>query len=415
MAVRRDQPILMRLDGFGALWGSSAISNLADGLFQVALPLLAAFLTRSPGMVAAVTFALSLPWLLLALPVGALVDRWDRRRAMVVANALRAAVLGLLTLAATLDAVNLPLLYGAALLLGTAEVLADTASQAILPSIVPADRLEGANARLLSTQTITNTFAGPPLAGLLAGVAIALAIGVSGGLYAVAAAALVPLAGTFRPARQPDRRLWAEITDGLRFLWGHRLLRILAVIVFVMNIGWAGWLAIMVLYAVAPGPMGLTPFGYGLLFTTMGVGGVVGTVITAPALRLLGRRWAIGVDILGTVVMLATPALTTNAWMVGAAAFVGGAGATMWGVVVTSIRQQAVPDALLGRVSSAFRLFSLGAGTVGAALAGALAQLAGLRAVFATSAALAILLLVPFFAEITNEALESARQPAPPR
>jgi MFS family permease len=183
------------------------------------------------------------------------------------------------------------------------------------------------------------------------------------------------------------------------------------VIVFVMNLGWASWLAVLVLYAVRPGPMGLSQFGFGLLFTAIGAGGVAGTLITAPALRLLGRRWAIGADILGTVAMMATPALTANRWAVGAAAFVGGVGATMWTVLVTSIRQQAVPDRLLGRVSSAFRLFSLGAAPVGSALAGVIAQVADVRAVFAAAAVLSALLLVPFFAVITDQAVALPRRP----
>jgi MFS family permease len=393
---------------FAALWGSSTASNLADGLFQVALPLLALRLTRSPGLIAAVTFALTLPWLLLALPVGALVDRQDRRRTMLAANLLRVTVLGLLTVAVTLDLAGLAVLYLAALVMGTAEVFADTAAQALLPAVVSRERLEGANARLLGAQTVANVFVGPSLGGAIAGIAVALALGSSGALYAVAALGLVVLRGAFRPDAPGERRLRAEIAEGIRFLLGHRLLRTLALIVFVMNIGWASWLAVLVVYAVRPGPMGLSPFGFGLLFAAMGAGGVVGTLITTPAIRLLGRRWAIGADILGTVAMMAAPALTANRWAVGAAAFLGGVGSTMWGVLVTSIRQQAVPDRLLGRVSSAFRLFSFGAGPVGSVFAGAVAQLAGVRSVFAIAAVLSASLLVPFFAVVTNQALAAA-------
>jgi MFS family permease len=398
---------------FGFLWGSSTASNLADGLFQVALPLLAVELTRSPSLVAAVTFSLTLPWLLFALPAGALVDRQDRRRVMVAANLLRAGVLGLLALGVTTDAVSLPMVFLAALLMGVAEVFADTAAQAILPAIVPAERLEGANARLLGSQTVANGFVGPPLGGALAGIATSLALGAGGALYALAAAGLAVLNGGFRAALQGRRRLRSEIAEGLRFLAGHRLLRTLALIVFGMNIGWAAWLAVLVLYAVAPGPMELSRFGYGLLYTAVGMGGVTGTLIVTPTLRVLGRRWAIGADILGTVVMLATPAVTANPLAVGAAAFVGGVGSTMWGVVVTTIRQQAVPAELLGRVSSAFRLFSFGAGTVGSVFAGLTAQVAGLRPVFAGAAILSALLLVPFSTVVTNQALAAATRQAP--
>jgi MFS family permease len=401
---------------FVALWGSTTASNLADGLFQVALPLLALTLTRSPGLIAAVTFALTLPWLLFALPVGALVDRVDRRRMMLAANLLRVVGLALLTAAVTLGVASLPVVYLVAFVMGIAEVAADTAAQALLPAVVAPQQLERANARLLGAQTITNAFAGPALGGALAGIAVWLPLGTSGGCYAAAALGLALLRGTFRPGLGGQRRrLGAEIAEGLRFLLRHRLLRTLAVIVFVMNVGWASWLAVLVVYAVRPGPMGLSQFGFGLLFTALGAGGLAGTLITTPALRLLGRRWAIGADILGTVAMMATPALTANRWAVGAAAFLGGVGATMWTVLVTSIRQQAVPDRLLGRVSSAFRLFSLGAAPVGSALAGVIAQVADVRAVFAAAAVLSTLLLVPFFAVITNRAVAAATtQPANP-
>jgi hypothetical protein len=331
---------------------------------------------------------------------------------MVAANLLRGTAIGVLATAVTFDAVALPVVYLAAFALGTAETFADTAAQAILPSVVAAEQVEGANARLLGAQTVANGFVGPPLGGALAGVGIALALGASAGLYLVAAAALLVLRGAFRPARSGERRLQVEIGEGVRFLWGHALLRMLAVIVFVMNLGWAAWMSMMVLYAVAPGPMDLSPFGYGLLLTAIGVGGVVGTVVAVPAMRLLGRRWAIGVDILGTIVMVGMPALTANPWLVGATAVVGGIGATMWGVVVTSVRQQAVPDALLGRVSSAFRLCGFGAFSIGSLVAGGVAEVVGLRAAFGLTAALSVLLLFPFFTVVTDEALAAARQPA---
>jgi MFS family permease len=402
---------------FVALWGSSTAANLADGLFQVALPLLALTLTSSPSLIAAVTFALTLPWLLVALPVGALVDRFDRRRTMLAANLLRVGGLALLTATVALGVATLPVLYLVALVMGTAEVAADTAAQALLPALVTPQQLEGANARLVGAQTIANAFAGPALGGALAGTAVWLALGSSGGLYAAAAVGLALLRGSFRPApdRPLRRHLAAEVGEGLRFLLGHRLLRTLAVVVFVMNLGWAAWLAVLVVYAVRPGPMGLSQAGYGLLVAASGVGGVAGTLLTTPALRLLGRRWAIGADIPATVAMLATPALTANRWAVGAAALVGGAGATMWTVLVTSIRQQAVPDRLLGRVSSAWRLFSFGAAPVGSALAGVIAQAADVRAVFAAAAVASALLLVPFLVVVTDQALAAATtQPANP-
>ena len=102
--------------------------------------------------------------------------------------------------------------------------------------------------------------------------------------------------------------------------------------------------------------------------------------------------------------------LTTNVWLIGAVIILGGLGGTMWGVVVVSIRQQVVPDELQGRVGGAFRLFGYGAMAIGAALAGAIAQVAGLKAVFATVALLNLLLLIPFFTTVTDRAITAARR-----
>src|SRR5690606_33561019 len=110
----------------------------------------------------------------------------------------------------------------------------------------------------------------------------------------------------------------------------------------------------------------------------------------------IGRRWALISDVVGTFIMLAIPTFTDNVWAIGTAAAVGGFGGAMWSVVVASIRQQAVPDALQGRTSGVFRLFGLGALPLGAALAGIIAEVSSIPLVFGLCAA-AVLLLIPLF------------------
>jgi MFS family permease len=175
-----------------------------------------------------------------------------------------------------------------------------------------------------------------------------------------------------------------------------------------MNLCWSAWLSVMVLYAVAPGPGGLSESGYGTLVAGIGAGGLLGAVIVAPAQRAFGARWVIGADLLGTFAMVAVPALTANPWAVGTAAVAGGVGSTMWSVTVASVRQRAVPDALLGRVGGAFRLFGYGALSLGAVLAGVVAEVAGVRGVFVCCAVLSALLVAPFLAYVSKEALADA-------
>lgn len=394
---------------FVVLWTASTASNLADGFLKLALPLYAATLTTSPSQVAGVMTALTLPWLLFSLPVGSLVDRLDRRLLMTGAHFLRVAVLaGFVVLMLSAQVPLLPL-YIVAFALGVAEVVADTAAAAILPAVVEPEELEAANARLVGSLTVGNEFVGPALGGVLFALSIAAPFGMSAALYLAAAGTLFLLRGTFRAARAPGRAQPSEVFEGLTFLWRHDLLRTLAILVMVMNVCWSAWLTLMPLYAVAPGPLKLGAPQYGLLLTCVGVGGVLGTLLAVPAQRLLGQRWAIGADILGTMTMLLVPALFLNPGLIGVAALLGGMGSTMWGIVVSSVRQRAVPDALLGRVSAALRLFGYGAYPLGAVFAGTLAELAGIRTVFALSALLTLTLFVPFFLSVTNRALAEAQ------
>jgi MFS family permease len=393
---------------FWALWSSTALSNLADGIFKLALPLLAAALTESPALVAGVTFAMRLPWLLFSLPAGVWADRYDRRGIMLSSNSARVVLLGGLALGMLTGGLSVPLVIAAAFLLGLAETLADTAGSSVLPALVPQQDLQKANARLFGVVTVTNEFVGPPLGGMLVGMSFALAFGVSAGLYAFAAVALLWMTGQFRAAAVIHRPMWAEIREGLHFVWHHDLLRTLNIIVAVMNFAWSAWAALIVLYAVAPGSGGLTVFEYGIMLTGIGIGGVLGGLLTTPIVRLIGYRWAIAADILGTVALVAVPAVTPNPWLVGAAAVVAGFGGAMWSIVVPTIRQTLVPDAMLGRVSGVGRLFGAGALALGAAFAGIVAEIAGIPAVFAACAALSALLFIPFSRNITTSHLHTA-------
>jgi MFS family permease len=191
---------------FWQVWSASSLSNLADGLVKVALPLVAVTLTDSPGLVAGVTLAVTLPWLLFALPVGALADRVDRRLAMVTADVVRAAAVAVLAVALVLglesSAAAIWALYAVALLLGTAETVYDTCAQSILPQVVPRDRLPRANGRLIAAELTANEFVGPPLGGLLVAAGVAAAFATPAVLWAAAVGALLLLHGSFAVPRQ---------------------------------------------------------------------------------------------------------------------------------------------------------------------------------------------------------------------
>ena len=357
---------------FWKVWSANSFSNLGDGLYQITLPLLAAQLTRSPSLIAALGVMSSLPWLIFALQAGSIVDRSDRRKIMLWVNGGRLLILSALTVAVMTGYASLPMLYAAALLLGLGETLVDTALTSIVPSVVSKDRLTWANARLTAAQTVTNTFIGPPLAGFLAGLGFAIATGSSTLMYVMAGFALFLMRGSFRVSSQTDThpKGWRYVTEGLRFLWKDRIIRDLTLFTASMNLFWSGWGALIVLYAVKPGPMGLSEFEYGIFLTAMAVGGLLGSVVCEPLQKKLGTRNALALDFIGTILLVGVPALTANPFAVGAAAFFAGMGATVWVILVASIRQRLVPADLLGRVYSASRFISWGIGPIRRAAGG---------------------------------------------
>lgn len=394
------------------LWTSSAVANLGDGIFQVAVALLAVRLTRSPLLISGVALAARLPWLVLALPAGAWADRWDRRRTMIRMNVVRVVLLGGLGLATATDVSTIGLVYVVALGLGCAEVLFDTSSQTIMPAIVESkDDLSKANGRLYAVETITNQFVGPPLGGALVAASAALAIGAGAGLYAVAVVALLLLPGTYRTHREgPPTSLRADIGEGVRYLLGHRLLRTLGLLLGVQNLLFSAEFSIFVLFAVSKAGLGLSDVGVGLLLTCGAVGGVLGSLVAAPVEKALGRTRLLALSILISGISLALPGLVPNAVVAGVTGACTGVASVMWNVVTVSLRQRIIPDQLLGRVNSGYRLLGWGTMPIGAALGGVLGEAVGLRAVFVVAGVGVLALLVPLFAVISDDAIRSAER-----
>ncbi|WP_255953355.1 MFS transporter [Streptomyces odontomachi] len=378
------------------LVGFTAATNLADGVLKMALPLLAAQLSSSPAQVTAVSLTLTAPWLLIALHVGVLVDRLDRRHLLWAANAMRLAAMGWLTTTAVTGSLSLLPVFAAGAVLGVADVIAGTAGSAIVPAAVPPAARDRANAWVSGAETVCQEFAGPFVGGLLMAAGTGLALGATWAAYAVAALTLLLLSGRFRAdhGAAAPASVNARIAEGVRYLWQHHLLRTLALILTVLCGVWGGWLALIPLYAKTE--MGLGAGEYGLVLSALGVGGLVGALTVTTVNRLLGIGWAMFADLLGTAAMVALPALTAQTWAVAAGAFLGGMGGTLWTVNSRTLSQRLVPDEMLGRFSAASRLFSWGAMPIGAALMGLIGELAGLRAAFAVFTVATAATLVPF-------------------
>lgn len=382
---------------FWRIAGAASASNLADGVFKLALPLAAIAFTRSPGLVAGLEMARTLPWLLFALPVGALADRWDRRRTMILANATRTMFVVVLATVLQAGQGSIGVLYIVAIGTGVAEVLYDTSSQSILPSLVERDQLGRANGRLGAIELGAQQFVGPPLGGVLVGFAVATAFWTTTALWVLAVAALWAVRGSFRPRRATEpTTIRTDIAEGVRFLMSRPMLRTLAAMVGVANLAMAAAGAVFVLYAVGPGSaLELTEAQFGFLILTAAAGSILSSFFCEYIERSIGRARTLTLAVAGMIVFTATPALTTNVWLIASAMFVGGALIMIWNIITVSFRQAITPDHLLGRLNSVYRLLAWGTLPLGAAVGGLIAETLGLRAVYALMGLLAAMLLIP--------------------
>lgn len=390
------------------LWTSSGLSNLADGVFKIALPLLAIQFTQSPTLIAGLSFAGSLPWLLFALTAGALADRLDRRLLMLFANITRAILPALLVGVILLDLGSIWALYVVALLVGVSETLYDTSAQSIMPQVVKRDQLSRANGRLYAVELTTNQFVGPPLGGLLVAAGVVAGFAVPAALWLTAVGALFLVRGSFRIEREQKTTLRYDIAEGLRFLWNQKILRTLAVMTGTFNFASSAAFAVFVLYAVGPSSvLMLSEVGFGLLLTTSAIGAFLGSFMAEWLEGKLGRSKSLALTIAGGSLFVGAPAVTDNVYVLGAAFFIGGILIVLWNVITVSLRQRIAPNRLLGRVNSAYRLLAWGTMPLGAAAGGLLAQWLGLQAMFGIMGVLtlALLGLMPI---LTDKAIDAA-------
>jgi MFS family permease len=363
----------MRLgSSFWRLFASSGTSNLADGIALVAIPLLAASITRDPVQISALEAVAYVPWLLLALPGGALVDRLDRRRAMAVANVGRAAVFAALGLVVGLDVVSMWLIYLTLVLVGAAEVVYDSAARAILPQVVGKSGLDRGNSYLTVAETVGNRFAGGPVGAFLFAAAATLPILGTAACYLVAAALIVTVVGDFRPERSHTATFRADIAEGVRWLWRHRFLRGMTLSAGWFGVGQSMVNGVLVLYALET--LGLTEKQFGLLILAPAVAGLLAGLLAPPLSDRLGRGpTLVGATVVSPVCLVGM-GLTDEPWLAATLFGISAGAVTVWNVLSMSVRQAMIPEGLFGRVLGSYRMVIWGLIPVGALLGGTLAS-----------------------------------------
>lgn len=430
------------------LFSASTISNLGDGVGLVAYPWLASALTRNPFLLSAVLVAQRIPWLLLSLPVGVIVDRHRRRVLMILANGSRAALTafvaavvlwrqGSLPAPSEIEALvsrgatipTEPVLYSllllAAFLLGACEVLHDTSAMSIMPHVVATEDLERANGRLVSAEQATNLFLGPLLGAVLLTTVFAVPFLVDASTFAIAAAILAltninePDPRTGDP--QPDAtdtapgRFRNEFNEGFAALWNHEYLRFLAVVATIVNLMGGAVLSILVLFSQEV--LRTDPTRFSLLSIGSAVGSVLGGML-APKLAdrlsssLVLRVVVIGIGICMLVIAFTSSWVVTSA-MLGVYAFL----IVCWVVLTVSLRQAITDTSILGRVNSVYRFFSFGAISLGAIMGGLMIWLAdqamtrenALRTPFLAAALIQVAVAVYAYGKLSSDRLEQVR------
>jgi MFS family permease len=404
------------------VWWANTVSSIGDGACVTALPLLAVTVTTDPRLIAVVSAAFYLPWLLLSLPAGALVDRYDRATLMWRSQAVQTVVIAAIAVLAAIGRIDIAVLAAAGLLLGSAEVVFSNAAQAVLPQLVPAELLPKANGNLQVGLTTGESFLGPPLGSALFAAARALPFGLDAGSFAASAALLSRLPGRTRGnAVSPGAAtaaaaggMRARIAEGLRWLFRHRLLRTLAVILGVM--GFCSQMGQAVLVLLATQTLHVGARGYGLLWSAAAVGSIAGGLANPALTRRLGQLPSLLIAMAATIGVFIGIGLAPNAVVAGLLMACNGFFVTMWNIVTVSIRQRIVPAELLGRVNSAYRMLGWGLMPVGALAGGFVAHLAGLRAPYVVGGIICAVTLVatlPALLRSWDRASPAPRAPGP--
>ncbi|WP_181773082.1 MFS transporter [Amycolatopsis pittospori] len=359
------------------LLASSAASNLGDGIGKVAFPLLAVTLTRDPLLIAGLSATQFLPWLLFALPAGALLDRIDRRRAMIVANAARAVVVGAMAVLVAADGVTIWVVYVAALLIGTAETVADSAANVLIPAVAGKGSLDSANSKLQACEIVGQTFLGGPVGSATFALFAAFPFLLNSVGFAIAAVVLIGLAGSYRPkaAEGAPADLRAELAEGFAWLKHNRLVLRLVAVAGLIGLVSELAQAQLVLYAVEH--LQLSEAAFGLFALVGGVGGLLGAAVAPRLVKVSSRR----------AVLLGGTACSGAAFAGMGLTASPVAGATLFGlfaaaivavnIVLGTVRHTIVPGELLGRVLGVWRTVVWGSIPVGALLGGVLTHALG--------------------------------------
>jgi MFS family permease len=365
---------LWRNRDYMLLWSGQIVSSVGTFVSQLAFPLLMLALTHSPAQAGLIGGLRGLPYALFILPAGALVDRWNRKRVMILCDTGRAIALGSIPVALLLGHLSIIQLYSVALVEGTLFTFFNLAETACLPQIVSKDQLTGAVAQNSVIDSVSG-MAGPALGGMLYSIGRAVPFLIDAISYVASVLSLFFIKARFQEERAVERlHLWKEIGEGLSWLWHHPVLRFIAILTCGLILPVSGYGLIIIVLAQM---QHATSFEIGLILAGSGVGSIVGAMIVAP----LRRRFSFGKMMIGAcwlwVLTWLFFAIAPNPFLLGIATALSFIVVPIYMTLHFSYRLSVIPDHLQGRVNSVFRLIAFGSEPIGLALTGLLIQAVG--------------------------------------
>jgi MFS family permease len=380
---------LSRNRDYRLLWASQALSETGVSAATIALPLLVLTMTGSPGMSGLVLGAGAAARLVAGLPAGALVDRWNRKAVMLTSEAVQAVTVGGLVLALWWDFVSVPLLVLAVVVLDVCQALFEPAEDASLPMVVPEEQLSTAVA-MNSARAYVGQLLGTALGGFLFALRRWLPFATEALTHTAAFVALLFLRLPARPReRAPLGEFHHEVLAGLRWVWGQRLIRVVAICAISMNLFFAAFYLVIIALAQQRG----VPSGeIGVMVAMFGAGGILGALaaprlhrVVRPHMSIIGVFWAL-------TVLIPLAIVVDSGYLMGALFAAMAFLAPTANTTITTYQLLLTPDELRGRLSSVMSVALGTAAVAGPAAGGALMELLpGAGAVLVCAAGTAVL------------------------
>lgn len=396
---------------FSRIWSASLITNLVDGVLRLSAPLLAVSLTEDPVLIGLMTALGLLPWLFFAIPIGAYVDRVDRRKALVGGNMLRSAIAIFVAFAIAQEFINIWILLGCVFLFGICEVLVDTTSQSVLPQILDKSNFERGNSRLQISEVIVAQFAGSPLSGFLYAISIALPFYFSTAGFVAAALllALSPFQKDVNPVHEDDQGkerlgIRGDIKFALNYLYQDK--RILSIVLITTSIGFFYSISTAVAPLFILKELNVEPSLFGVVLAIQGVGALAGSIAAPAASKKFGRGRALGMNLVIASFMIVLTGIAPNVYVFVAISVVVGFTISVWNILLMSLYQSLIPTHLYGRIHGARRTIVWGLMPIGSVIGGVIAR-GGLRLPFLIGGGIATLIALISFKRIIEVGDES--------